>query len=147
MDGGVPSRQRDVQAGGTRGDSLAQTFRVSSHQLSLIRRFRREQSGVCGVRAGGLTLAYAITIYKSQGSEAPAVVVPVLNSHHIMLQRNLLYTAITRARRLVVPVGDPKAIATAVRNDKVLRRYSALAVRMAGPIHPHAGTSPDLWTE
>lgn len=46
MDGGVPRRQRDVQAGGTRGDSLAQTFRVSSHQPSLIRRFRREQSGM-----------------------------------------------------------------------------------------------------
>ena len=77
-----------------------------------------------------LTLAYAITIHKSQGSEFPAVVVPVLNSHHIMLQRNLLYTAITRARRLVVLVGDPKAIAVAVRNDKVLRRYTALAARL-----------------
>lgn len=76
------------------------------------------------------------------------MVVPVLNSRHIMLQWNLFYAAITRARRLVVPVEDPKAIATAVRNDKVLRRYSALAVvRMAGPIHPHAGTLPDLWTE
>jgi exodeoxyribonuclease V alpha subunit len=95
-----------------------------------------------------LTLAYAITIYRSQGSETPAVVVPVLNSRHIMLQlRNLFYAAITRARRLVVPVEDPKAIATAVRNDKVLRRYSVLAVRMVGPIHPHAGTLPDLWTE
>jgi superfamily I DNA/RNA helicase len=77
-----------------------------------------------------LTLAYAITIHKSQGSEFPAVIVPVLNSHHIMLQRNLLYTAITRVRRLVVPAGDPKAIAVAVRKDKVLRRYTALAARL-----------------
>jgi len=77
-----------------------------------------------------LTLAYAITIHKSQGSEFPAVMVPVLNSHHIMLQRNLLYTAITRARRLVVLVGDPQAIAVAVQNDKVLRRYTALAMRL-----------------
>ena len=53
-----------------------------------------------------------------------------LNSHHIMLQRNLLYTAITRARRLVVLVSDPKAIAVAVRNDKVLQRYTALAARV-----------------
>ncbi len=78
-----------------------------------------------------LTLAYAITIHKSQGSEFPAVVVPVLNSHHIMLQRNLLYTAITRARRLVVLVGDPKAISVAVGNDKVLRRHTTLAIRLS----------------
>jgi len=77
-----------------------------------------------------LALAYALTIHKSQGSEFLAVVVPVLNSHHIMLQRNLLYTAITRARKLVVLVGDPQAIAVAVRNDKVLRRYTALAARL-----------------
>ncbi len=77
-----------------------------------------------------LALAYALTIHKSQGSEFPAVVVPVLNSHHIMLQRNLLYTAISRARQLVVMVGDPKAIAVAVRNDKVRRRYTALAWRL-----------------
>lgn len=77
-----------------------------------------------------LALAYALTIHKSQGSEFPAVVVPVLNSHHIMLQRNLLYTAITRARKLIVLVGDPQAIAVAVRNDKVRRRYTALAPRL-----------------
>jgi exodeoxyribonuclease V alpha subunit len=77
-----------------------------------------------------LTLAYAITIHKSQGSEFPTVVVPVLTSHHVMLQRNLLYTAITRARRLVVLAGDPQAIAVAVRNDRVLRRYTALAARL-----------------
>jgi exodeoxyribonuclease V alpha subunit len=53
-----------------------------------------------------------------------------VNSHHIMLQRNLLYTAITRARRLVVLVSDPKAIAVAVRNDNVLQRYTALAARL-----------------
>jgi exodeoxyribonuclease V alpha subunit len=77
-----------------------------------------------------LALACAITIYRSQGSEFPAVVVPILNSTHIMLQRNLHYAAITRARRLVVLVGDPKTLAVAVRNDKVLQRYTALAARL-----------------
>lgn len=61
------------------------------------------------------------------------MVVPVPTSHHIMLQPNLLYTAITRARQLVVLVGDPTAIAVAVRNDKVRRRYTTLAVRLGQP--------------
>jgi exodeoxyribonuclease V alpha subunit len=58
------------------------------------------------------------------------VVVPVLTQHYMMLQRNLLYTAITRARRLVVLVGMPRAIAIAVNNDRVAQRYSALAERL-----------------
>jgi exodeoxyribonuclease V alpha subunit len=71
-------------------------------------------------------LAYAISIHKSQGSEYPAVVVPLLLQHYIMLQRNLLYTAITRAKKLVVLVGSRKALAIAIRNDKVQHRYTAL---------------------
>lgn len=74
-----------------------------------------------------LTHAYAMTIHKSQGSEYPAVVIPLLNQHYVMLQRNLLYTAITRGRRLVVLVGDPAAIRTAVQNDRVRRRWTRLS--------------------
>jgi exodeoxyribonuclease V alpha subunit len=77
-----------------------------------------------------LVLAYAISIHKSQGSEYPAVVVPLLSQHYIMLQRNLLYTAITRARKLVVLVGSRKAMAMAIRNNKVQRRYTGLAERL-----------------
>jgi exodeoxyribonuclease V alpha subunit len=77
-----------------------------------------------------MVLAYAISIHKSQGSEYPAVVVPILPQHYIMLQRNLLYTAITRAKKLVVLVGSRKAIAIAVRNNKVQHRYTALAERL-----------------
>ena len=78
-----------------------------------------------------LVLAYAISIHKSQGSEYPAVVVPLLTQHYVMLQRNLLYTAITRARKLVVLVGSKRAIAVAARNSRVQHRYTALAARLA----------------
>src|SRR5208283_2693304 len=77
-----------------------------------------------------VALAYAISIHKSQGAEYPAVVVPLLPQHYIMLQRNLLYTAITRAKRLVVLVGSKRAIAIAVRNNKVQRRYTNLAAKL-----------------
>ncbi len=74
--------------------------------------------------------AFAVSIHKAQGSEFPAVVVPLVTQHYIMLQRNLLYTAITRARQLCVLVGSRKAIAMAVRNAKVSQRWSGLAERL-----------------
>jgi exodeoxyribonuclease V alpha subunit len=73
-----------------------------------------------------LVPAYAVTIHKSQGSEYPAVIIPLLTQHYPMLQRNLLYTAITRGKRLVVLVGQKKAIAIAVRNASRRRRWSKL---------------------
>ena len=73
-----------------------------------------------------LVPAYAATIHKSQGSEYPAVIIPVLTQHYPMLQRNLLYTGITRGKRLVVLVGQKKAIAIAVRNVSGRRRWSKL---------------------
>ncbi len=77
-----------------------------------------------------LVLAYAATVHKSQGSEYPAVVVPVHTQHFVMLQRNLLYTAVTRGKRLVVLVGTRKALALAVRNADVAARCSGLARRL-----------------
>jgi len=74
--------------------------------------------------------AYAISVHKSQGSEFPAVVIPLLTSHFMLLQRNLLYTAVTRAKRLVVLVGQLKAIGMAVGNDQVAQRYSGLTERI-----------------
>jgi exodeoxyribonuclease V alpha subunit len=76
--------------------------------------------------------AFAVSVHKSQGSEYPAVVMPVTLQHYLMLQRNLLYTAVTRARQLVVLVGTKKAIAIAVRNNQVAKRYSALDWRLQG---------------
>ena len=73
-----------------------------------------------------LVPAYAATIHKSQGSEYPAVVIPVLTQHYPMLQRNLLYTGVTRGKRLVVLVGQKKAVAIAVRNVAGRRRWSKL---------------------
>lgn len=76
--------------------------------------------------------AYAITVHRSQGSEYPAVVVPVTMSSYTMLQRNLLYTAVTRAKKLVVLVGSSKALAIAVRTAGTGRRHTALTHRLAG---------------
>jgi len=76
--------------------------------------------------------AFAISVHKAQGSEYPAVVMPVTMQHYLMLQRNLLYTGVTRAKRLVVLVGTKKAIAIAVRNNKVAQRHTALDWRLGG---------------
>ena len=73
-----------------------------------------------------LVPAYAVTVHKSQGSEYPAVVIPVLTQHYAMLQRNLLYTGVTRGKRLVVLAGQKKAVAIAVRNVSGRRRWSKL---------------------
>jgi exodeoxyribonuclease V alpha subunit len=83
-----------------------------------------------GHEALALGLAYAVSIHKSQGSEFPAVVVTLLPEHHVMLRRNLLYTAVTRARRLCVVVGDPRAIEQAVRRTDGTRRHTGLARRL-----------------
>jgi exodeoxyribonuclease V alpha subunit len=79
-----------------------------------------------------LVPAYATTIHKSQGSEYPAVVIPMLTQHYTMLQRNLLYTGLTRGKRLVVLVGQKKAVVIAVRNVSGRRRWSKLREWLAG---------------
>jgi exodeoxyribonuclease V alpha subunit len=77
-----------------------------------------------------LTHAFAISVHKSQGSEFPVLVLPLLTQHYVMLQRNLLYTAITRAKKLCVLVGTRQAIVMAVRNNKTQQRWSGLADRL-----------------
>lgn len=74
--------------------------------------------------------AYAVSIHKSQGSEFPVVVIPLLTQHYLMLQRNLVYTGVTRARSLVVLVGSKQAIAMAVRNDRIASRNTRLMKRL-----------------
>jgi exodeoxyribonuclease V alpha subunit len=79
-----------------------------------------------------IALAYAITIHKSQGSEFPVVVLPLAMQHYLLLQRNLLYTAVTRGKSFVVIVGQAKALEAAVRNASTKRRFSGLLARLSG---------------
>jgi len=78
-----------------------------------------------------ITLAYAVSVHKSQGSEFPAVIIPVLTQHYLLLQRNLLYTAVTRGKRLVILIGTRKAVAIALKNADTHERYSGLRARLA----------------
>ena len=77
-----------------------------------------------------IVLAYAISVHKSQGSEYPAVVMPVLTQHYLLLQRNLIYTAVTRGKSLVVLIGTRRAMGMGVGNDKVKKRYTHLKHRL-----------------
>jgi len=77
-------------------------------------------------------LSYAISVHKSQGSEYKAVIIPLLPQHYFLLQRNLLYTAVTRGKRLVILVGTKKAIGMALSNNKVQERYTLLKWRLVG---------------
>lgn len=79
---------------------------------------------------GELQLAYAMSVHKSQGSEYPVIVLPLVPGHHVMLQRNLLYTAVTRAKRRVILLGSKAALRTAVENDRTKKRYTLLAERL-----------------
>ena len=110
---------------------------VYNGDLGIISRINMEESELIVVFDGRevtygfgeldeLVLAYATTIHKSQGSEYPAVVIPVTTQHYPMLARNLLYTGVTRGKRLVVLVGQRKALAIAVRNHGARQRWSKL---------------------
>ena len=87
-----------------------------------------------------IVIAYAVSVHKSQGSEYPAVVMPVMTQHYILLQRNLIYTAVTRGRRMVVLVGTRRALAIAVNTHKTEKRFTRLDDRLRegdrSPIHP-----------
>ena len=79
-----------------------------------------------------MSLAYATSIHKSQGSEYPAVVIPLAMQHYLLLERNLIYTAVTRGKKLVTIIGQPKALGMAVRNLNANRRLTNLTARLAG---------------
>jgi len=109
---------------------IGQVARIVPEDREVIVRYDQREVRYDFGELDEIALAYAITIHKAQGSEFPAVVIPLATQHYLLLQRNLLYTAVTRARRMVVLVGTRKAIAIAVRNDKIAQRNSALAWRL-----------------
>jgi exodeoxyribonuclease V alpha subunit len=84
-----------------------------------------------------IALAYAVSIHKSQGSEYPAVVIPIMMQHYMMLRRNLLYTGITRGKKMVVLVGQKKAVGMAVKGRIEGRRWSKLEEWLGEPSEPH----------
>lgn len=91
-----------------------------------------------------VTLAYATTIHKAQGSEYPIVVIPILMTHFVMLQRNLIYTGITRAKKICVLIGQPKALAYAIRNLTVTKRNTKLKERLRGEIDASTAPMPHI---
>ncbi|MCS6888415.1 MAG: ATP-dependent RecD-like DNA helicase [Chloroflexus sp.] len=117
---------RDVYNGDT-GEVIA----INAEEQTVVVRFEDGRAiRYSGLDLDDLALAYALSVHKSQGSEYPVVVLPLLMQHQPLLQRNLLYTAVTRARRLVVIIGDRRAIAAAVAAAEVERRYTGLGVRL-----------------
>lgn len=111
---------------------IGTVLRVDAETSTLEANFDGERHVFERAECGDLALAYAISIHKSQGSEYPVVIVPLLKAHFMMLQRNLLYTAITRGKKKVFIVGEPAAYAMAVRNREAKLRITHLREKIAG---------------
>jgi exodeoxyribonuclease V alpha subunit len=111
---------------------IGQIVRIDPDQRELAIRFDQREVAYDFGELDEVSLASAITIHKSQGSEFPAVVAPLATQHFLLLQRNLLYTAITRGSRLVVLIGQRKALAMAVKNNRTQNRFSGLLARLSG---------------
>lgn len=103
---------------------------IDGENKKLVIDFGDKKAGYSPIEMSELVLAYAISVHKSQGSEYQAVVLPLVTQHYLLLQRNLIYTAVTRAKKLVVMVGARKALYIAVRNDKTSERYTLLKERL-----------------
>ena len=110
---------------------IGRIIRIDSFSRQVICRFDDREVPYEAADLEEIVPAYAISVHKSQGSEYPAVVIPVLTQHFLLLQRNLIYTAVTRGRTLAVMVGTRKALAIAVKNDKPRHRYTHLEQRLA----------------
>jgi exodeoxyribonuclease V alpha subunit len=109
---------------------IGQIARIDLLEREVVIRFDSREVAYDFGELDEISLAYAITIHKSQGSEFPVVVLPLAMQQYLLLQRNLIYTGITRGKQLVVLIGQKQAFATAVRNNKISRRYSGLLARL-----------------
>ncbi len=109
---------------------IGQIAKIDPVERELTVRFDQREVNYDFGELDELSLAYAITIHKSQGSEFPAVVIPLATQHYLLLQRNLVYTGITRGKHLVMLVGQSKALGMAVRNNKTEQRFSGLLARL-----------------
>jgi exodeoxyribonuclease V alpha subunit len=138
----VMQTRNDYQKNVFNGD-VGAVAEVNVEAASVVVDFEGVRVPYQGKELASLTLAYACSIHKSQGSEFPAVIVTLLPEHHVMLRRNLLYTAVTRARRLCVVVGEPRAIEQAVRRTDSGRRHTGLARRLRLAL----GASLGPWVE
>jgi exodeoxyribonuclease V alpha subunit len=125
----VMQTQNDYEREVFNGDSGI-VLDVSKENRSIVVDFDGRKVTCEDEQLDSITLAYAISIHKSQGSEYPVVVVPVLTNHFVMLTRNLVYTAMTRARKLCVLVADPRALRIAVSEDRKEARFTRLASRL-----------------
>jgi exodeoxyribonuclease V alpha subunit len=109
---------------------IGQILKIDPVDRELKVKFDQREVGYDFGELDELSLAYAITIHKSQGSEFPAVVIPLATQHYLLLQRNLVYTGITRGKQLVMLVGQPKALSLAVKNNRTEQRFSGLLARL-----------------
>ena len=115
---------------------IGQILRIDPVEREVLIRFDQREIVYDFGELDEIALAYAITIHKAQGSEFPVVVIPLATQHYLLLQRNLVYTGITRGKKLVVLIGQPKALSIAVRNNKTEQRFSGLLARLkATEIH------------
>ena len=127
----VMQKHNDYEKGVFNGD-IGEIFAIQKDMVYV--RYPEQDVKYEGQEVDEITLAYAITVHKSQGSEYHTVIMVLVNSHAIMLQRNLFYTAVTRAKRKVILVGSKRAVQTAVQNQRTSRRFTLLIPRLQGKL-------------
>lgn len=127
----VMQKHNDYEKGAFNGD-IGEIFAIQKDMVYV--RYPEQDVKYEGQEVDEITLAYAITVHKSQGSEYHTVIMVLVNSHAIMLQRNLFYTAVTRAKRKVILVGSKRAVQTAVQNQRTSRRFTLLIPRLQGEL-------------